>query len=53
MNLNEEHFSSETVIISFLDKPYHEINFKSHLDRALLCKYGNILSDLHILFHFI
>ena len=25
----------ETIINYFLDKPYHEINFKSHLNNAL------------------
>ena len=34
---NEEHFSG-TFIIHFLDKPYHEINFKSHLSSVLLCR---------------
>ena len=56
MKLNEEHFSSRTVVLHFLDKPYQEIDFKSHLNSALLCKYGKMLSDLHIsrviLFHF-
>ena len=32
MKLNEEHFSSGTVISHFLDKPYQEINFKGHLN---------------------
>ena len=35
MKLNKAHFSSETVIVHFLDKPYHKINFKSHLNSAL------------------
>ena len=59
MKLNEWHFYSGTVIIHFLDKPYQEINFKTHLNSVLLvcyCKYGKMLSDLHIsyviLFHF-
>ena len=38
MQLNEGHFSSGTVIIHFLDKPYQGINFKSHLNSVLLCK---------------
>ena len=38
MKLNEVHFSLERVTIHFLDKPYQEINFKSHLNSALLCK---------------
>ena len=37
MKLNKGHFSSETVITHFLDKPYQEINFKSHLNSVLLC----------------
>ena len=36
MKLNEGHFSLRTVIIHFLDKPYQEINFKSHLNSVLL-----------------
>ena len=51
MKLNEERFSSGTVIIHFLDKLYQEINFKSHLNSVLLCKYGKILSDLHMWFY--
>ena len=35
MNLNEEY--SETVIIYFVDKPYQEIDFTSHLNIVLLC----------------
>ena len=31
MKLHEVHFSSGTVFIHFLDKPYKEINFKSVL----------------------
>ena len=38
MKLNEEHLSSGTVFIHFLEKPYQEINFKSHLNSAVLCK---------------
>ena len=38
MKLNEEHFSSGTVIIHFLDKPYQEKQLKSHLDSVLLYK---------------
>ena len=38
MKLNEGHLSSGTVIIHFLEKPYQEINFKSHLNSAVLCK---------------
>ena len=38
MKLNEGHFSSRTVIIHILNKPYQEINFKSHLNSVLLCK---------------
>ena len=57
MKLNEVHFSLGTVITPFLDKPYQEINFKSHLNSVLLCKLGKILSDLYmsrvILFHFL
>ena len=56
MKLNKVHFSLGTVITHFLDKSYQEINFKSHLSSALLCKWGKRLSDLHIfrviLFHF-
>ena len=36
MKLNEEHFSSGTVVIHFLDKPYQEINFKSHLNTDMV-----------------
>ena len=32
MKLNEIDFSSVAVITHFLDKPYQEINFKSHLN---------------------
>ena len=46
MKLNEVHFSSGTVITPFLDKPYQEINFKSHLNSVLPCKEGKLLSDL-------
>ena len=56
MKLNEIHVSSGTVITHFLDKPYQEINFKTYLNSVLPCKWGIILSDLHIsrlvLFHF-
>ena len=38
MKLNEVRFSSRTVIIHYLDKPYQEINFKSHLNSVLLWK---------------
>ena len=38
MKLNEGDFSSGTVIIHFLDKPYQEINFKKDLNSVLLCK---------------
>ena len=38
MKLSEANYSSGTVIIQFLDEPYHEINFKSHLHSVLLCK---------------
>ena len=38
MKLNEVPFSSGTVIIHFLDKPYQEINFKSPLNSVRLCK---------------
>ena len=30
MKLNKADFSFRTVIVHFLDKPYQEINFKSH-----------------------
>ena len=56
MKLNEGHFSSGTIVLHFLDKPYQEKDFESHLNSALLFKYGKMLSDLHIsrviLFHF-
>ena len=56
MNLKKRHFSLGTAIINFLDKPYQEINFKSHLNSVLLCKQGKTLPDLHmsrfILFQF-
>ena len=35
MKLNELHFFSGTVITHFLNKPYQEINFKSHLSSVL------------------
>ena len=38
MKLNEVYFSSGTVLTHFLDKPYQEINFKSHLNNVLPCK---------------
>ena len=37
MKSNEGHFSSGTAITHFLDKPYEEIDFKSHLNSAPLC----------------
>ena len=44
--LNEGHLSFRTAIIHFWDKPYQEINFKSHLNSVLICI--KILSDFHI-----
>ena len=38
MKLNEVHFSLGTLTTLFLDKPYQEINLKSHLNSVLLCK---------------
>ena len=38
IKLNEVPFSLETVITHFLDKPYQEINSKSHLNSILSCK---------------
>ena len=38
----------KTVIIHFWEKTHQEINFKSHVNSALLCKQGKILSDLHM-----
>ena len=35
MKLNKAHFSSETVIVHFLVKPYHKINVKSYLNSVL------------------
>ena len=35
-----------TIIIDFWDKPYQEMNFKSHSNSVAFCKYGKILSDL-------
>ena len=32
MKLNEGHFSFGTVIIHFWEKPYQDINIKSHLN---------------------
>ena len=56
MKLNEVHFFLETVITHYLHNLYQEIIFKGHLNSALLCKEGKILSDLHmprvIAFHF-
>ena len=53
---NWDVFSLELFSFIFWDKPCQEINFKSHLNSALLCKYGEILSKLHMsrlmLFHF-
>ena len=55
MKLNEVYFFSRIDITHFLHKPYHQINFKSHLNSILLRKEEKILSDLHmsraILFH--
>ena len=48
MKLNELHFFSGTVITHFLNKPYQEINFKSHLSSVLTWKEWEILSDLHM-----
>ena len=54
MELNERHFSSGTVTIHICDKPYQELNFESHLNSVLLCKYGkNTVRFAHVLFHFI
>ena len=47
-NLTKESVPSELLSLIFLDKPYQETNFKSHLISVLLCKYGKILSDLHM-----
>ena len=52
MKLNEGHFPLGTVTINFWDKPYQEVNFKSHLNSVVLSKQGKIQSDLHIS-HFI
>ena len=56
MKLNEGNFSFGNVTIHFWDKPYQEINSKSHLNNILLCKQGKILSVLNMssfnLFHF-
>ena len=46
MKLNEGQFPSGTVIIHVLDKPYQEINFKSYLNRVLVCK--NALRFTHV-----
>ena len=40
---SDEHFSFTTDIILFWNKPYQEINFKSHWDTITL----RLLSDLH------
>ena len=49
-------FPSGTVIIHFLDNPYQQINFKSHLSNVLVCKQGKIMSYFYMpgltLFHF-
>ena len=41
-------FPLEQLINHFWDKPYQEINFKSHLNTVLLFKLGKVLSDLHM-----
>ena len=43
MKLNEGYFSVKTAITYFCDKFFQEVNFKSHLNSALRCKYGKIL----------
>ena len=48
MKLNEGYFSVKTAITYFCDKFFQEVNFKSHLNSALRCKYGKILWDLHM-----
>ena len=37
-----------TIIIDFWDKPYQEMDFKSHSNSVAFCKYGKILSDLQV-----
>ena len=39
--------------ISFNDKPYQEINFKSHLSSVLLCKQKNTIRFVHVRCDFI
>ena len=48
VKLNEWHLTILTVIIHFWDKPYKEINFKSHSKSVLLCKQQKLLSHLHM-----
>ena len=47
LKLNDEHFSSRAVIIHFWDRPYPEMNFKSHLNAVILFKSGK-MSDWHM-----
>ena len=58
IKLNQGHFFFGTVITHFWDKPYQEINFKSHLNIVLLrtttlnsalpCNKWKMLLDLHV-----
>ena len=36
IKLNDEHFSRRTVIIPLWNKPYQELNFKSHWNTVIL-----------------
>ena len=38
MKLNKVHFFFRSVITHFWDKHYQEINYKSHLNNAMICK---------------
>ena len=49
MKLNEAHFPQGTANTHFLDKPYQEINFKSHLNSVLpLQKRKNTVRFVHV-----
>ena len=46
--MRDTFFLWELLSFIFLDKPYQEINFKSHLNSVVFCKQGKILSYFHM-----
>ena len=52
MKLNEVHFSSGAAVTHFLDKPYQEINVKSHTSFQLVNK-KNAVKFAHVRCDFI